>query len=137
MPTDGFTDAAHRHDFQLWFGINGDAHPVEDVSVGYGDVGIASVGGLTRAENRRGSSGVNITPTPSDNQEYVVATGSGHAGRPPTTAGPRGRGLRADGADDLEPDRGDDLGEREPPRRPVAPRRRAGRFAAGPPVGGM
>ena len=46
VPTDGFTDAAHRHDFQLWFGINGDAHPVEDVSVGYGDVGIASVGGL-------------------------------------------------------------------------------------------
>lgn len=93
VPTDGFTDAAHRHDFQLWFGINGDAHPVEDVSVGYGDVGIASVGGLNSgAENRRGSSGVNITPTPSDNQEYVVATsGPGPGGSVVLTYEPRGR----------------------------------------------
>ena len=89
------------------------------------------------AENRRGSSGVN-TPTPSDNQEYVVATsGPGPGGSVVLTYEPRGRAaLRADGADDLEPDRGDDLGEREPPRRPVAPRWRLGRFAAGPPVGG-
>jgi hypothetical protein len=75
VPTDGFTDAAHRHDFQLWIGINGDAHPDEDVSIGYGDVGIASTGGLNAgAENRRGSSGVNIGPAPSDGQEYVVTT---------------------------------------------------------------
>ena len=46
-------------------GINGDAHPDEDVTIGYGDIGIASTDGLNAgAENRDGSSGVNMTPLP-------------------------------------------------------------------------
>ena len=46
VPTFGFSDPGHRHDFQIWIGINGDAHPDEDVTIGYGDIGIASTDGL-------------------------------------------------------------------------------------------
>jgi subtilisin family serine protease len=75
VPTFGFTDAAHRHDFEIWIGLNGDAHPVEDVSIGYGDVGTPAVDGLNAgAENRGGSSGISITPPPTDGQEYVITT---------------------------------------------------------------
>jgi hypothetical protein len=75
VPTFGFTDAAHRHDFEIWIGLNGDAHPDEDASIGYGDVGTPASDGLNAgAENRDGSSGVNITPLPSDSQEYVITT---------------------------------------------------------------
>jgi len=82
VPTFGSSDAAHRHDFQIWIGLNGDPSPVEDVTIGYGDVGIASADGLNAgAENRDGSSGVNITPLPVDNAQYVVATS------PPTPGG--------------------------------------------------
>jgi subtilisin family serine protease len=72
----------HLHDFQIWIGINGDTNPVEYVSIGYGDVGIASADGLNAgAENRDGSSGVNISPLPLDNAQYVVTTS------PPTPGG--------------------------------------------------
>jgi subtilisin family serine protease len=93
VPTFGFTDAAHRHDFELWIGLNGDAHPDEDVSIGYGDVGIPAVDGLNAgAENRDGSSGINITPAPIDGQEYVITTsGPTPGGKVVLTFQPQGR----------------------------------------------
>jgi Subtilase family/Fibronectin type-III domain/PA domain len=75
VPTFGFTDAAHRHDFQIWLGLNNDPSPVEDVTIAYGDVGIGSTDGLNAgAENRDGSSGINITPLPVDGAQYVITT---------------------------------------------------------------
>jgi len=75
VPTFGFGDDAHRHDFQIWIGITGDAHPDEDVSLGYGDLGTASTDGLNAgAENRDGSSGINIAPLPVSGAQYVITT---------------------------------------------------------------
>ncbi len=82
VPTFGFADDAHRHDFQIWLGLNADPSPVEDVTIAYGDIGIASADGLNAgAENRDGASGINITPPPVDNVQYVVTTS------PPTPGG--------------------------------------------------
>ena len=93
VPTFGFTDATHRHDFQVWIGLNGDAHPDEDVSIGYGDVGTPAADGLNAgAENRDGSSGVNISPLPSDGQEYVLTTsGATPGGKVTLTFQPQGK----------------------------------------------
>lgn len=93
VPTFGFTDAAHRHDFEIWIGLNGDAHPDEDVSIGYGDVGTPAADGLNAgAENRDGSSGINITPVPTDGQEYVITTsGPTPGGKVVLTFKPQGK----------------------------------------------
>ena len=125
VPTFGSSDAAHRHDFQIWIGLNGDPSPVEDVTIGYGDVGIASADGLNAgAENRDGSSGVNITPLPVDNAQYVVATSpptAGWLGRDHVRSAGQGlRRLRADRTDDVEPDGRDHVRSVEHPRRLVA-----------------
>jgi subtilisin family serine protease len=65
----------NAHDFQIWIGVNGDAHPDEDVSMGYGVVGTGAADGLNAgAENRDGSSGINISPLPDDGNEFVIAT---------------------------------------------------------------
>jgi hypothetical protein len=77
VPTFGFgqTNTDRLHDFQIWLGLNGDTSPVEDVSIAYGDLGIPSPDGLNAgAENRDGTSGINITPLPTDGQEYVITT---------------------------------------------------------------
>jgi hypothetical protein len=77
VPTFGFgqANADRLHDFQIWLGLNGDPSPVEDVTIGYGDIGIASTDGLNAgAENRDGSGGVNITPLPLDGAQYVITT---------------------------------------------------------------
>ena len=80
VPTFGSGSGPHiAHDFQIWIGLNGDAH------AGRGRhrsataiVGTGAPDGLNAgAENRDGSSGVNITPLP-DGQ------------RPSTSSRPRG-----------------------------------------------
>ena len=47
--------------FEIWIGLNGDAHPGEDVSIAYGPVGGNGDGGLLTvgAENRFGNRGAN------------------------------------------------------------------------------
>jgi subtilisin family serine protease len=56
-----FSSAGNLHSFQVWIGVNSDAHPAEDVSYAYGpntgngDGGFLSVG----AENNFGTSGQN------------------------------------------------------------------------------
>ncbi|MBA3737194.1 MAG: S8 family serine peptidase [Actinobacteria bacterium] len=63
------------HDFQIWIGLSGDAHPGEDVTMAHGDLGIGSVDGLNAgAENRSGTSGVNITPPPTDGSDWTINT---------------------------------------------------------------
>jgi hypothetical protein len=70
------------HDFQIWIGLSGDASPVEDVTMAHGDLGVGSVDGLNAgAENRSGTSGVNMTPLPTDNSDWTIHTG------PPTPGG--------------------------------------------------
>ena len=54
-----FSSAANRHSFEVWIGVDGDAHPVEDISFAYGpstgngDGGFLTVG----AENELGTLG--------------------------------------------------------------------------------
>jgi hypothetical protein len=63
------------HDFQIWIGLSGDATPVEDVTMAHGDLGVGSVDGLNAgAENRSGTSGVNITPLPTDGSDWTIDT---------------------------------------------------------------
>lgn len=70
------------HDFQIWIGLTGDANPGEDVTMAHGDLGPGSSDGLNAgAENRDGSSGVNISPVPTDNSDWTVNTS------PPTPGG--------------------------------------------------
>jgi Subtilase family/Fibronectin type-III domain/PA domain len=70
------------HDFEVWIGLTGDANPGEDVTMAFGDVGVGSPDGLNAgAENRDGSSGVNISPLPSDGSDWTVNTS------PPTPGG--------------------------------------------------
>ncbi len=54
--------------FQIWIGVNGDAHPAEDNTFAYGpNTGTGSPEGLTRgAENRDGTSGKMIVPPPAN-----------------------------------------------------------------------
>lgn len=54
--------ATRTHSFQVWIGINGDAHPAEDITFTYGPVGGAGApGGLTvGAENKFGTRGQNF-----------------------------------------------------------------------------
>jgi fibronectin type III domain protein len=73
--------------FQMWIGVNGDAHPVEDITYSYGaNTGTGTPEGLTRgAENRDGTSGKMIVPPPAN------PTPSGSSFRvnttPPTAGG--------------------------------------------------
>jgi hypothetical protein len=70
------------NDFEVWIGLTGDAHPVEDVTMAHGDLGAGSADGLNAgAENRDGSSGVNISPLPTDNTDWTIDTS------PPTPGG--------------------------------------------------
>jgi subtilisin family serine protease len=70
------------NDFQIWIGLTGDANPGEDVTMAHGDLGAGSSDGLNAgAENRDGSSGVNISPLPTDNSDWTVNTS------PPTPGG--------------------------------------------------
>jgi hypothetical protein len=56
-----FSTASKLHSFEIWIGVNGDAHPAEDISYAYGantgngDGGFLSVG----AENFNGTRGLN------------------------------------------------------------------------------
>jgi subtilisin family serine protease len=69
-------------DFQIWIGLTGDANPGEDVTMAHGDLGAGSSDGLNAgAENRDGSSGVNMSPLPTDNTDWTVNTS------PPTPGG--------------------------------------------------
>jgi subtilase family protein/fibronectin type III domain protein/PA domain-containing protein len=70
------------HDFQIWIGLVDDPSVVEDVTMAHGDVG-TGVPGFTNAgaENRDGSSGVNMSPLPSDNTDWTINTS------PPTPGG--------------------------------------------------
>jgi hypothetical protein len=71
-----------KHDFQIWIGLSGDAHPGEDVTMSFGDLGVGSVDGLKAgAENRSGTSGVNMTPLPADGTDWRINTS------PPTPGG--------------------------------------------------
>ena len=70
------------HDFQIWIGLTGDANPGEDVTMAFGDLGAGAADGLNAgAENRDGSSGVNMSPLPTDNSDWTVDTS------PPTPGG--------------------------------------------------
>jgi hypothetical protein len=70
------------HDFQVWIGLTGDANPGEDVTMAHGDLGVGSPDGLNAgAENRDGSSGVNMSPLPTDNTDWTINTS------PPTPGG--------------------------------------------------
>jgi hypothetical protein len=70
------------HDFQVWIGLTGDANPGEDITMAHGDLGVASPDGLNAgAENRDGSSGVNMSPLPTDNTDWTIDTS------PPTPGG--------------------------------------------------
>ena len=70
------------HDFQIWIGLLGDGNPVEDVTMAHGDLGVGSSDGLNAgAENRDGTSGVNMSPLPSDNTDWTINTS------PPTPGG--------------------------------------------------
>ena len=70
------------HDFQIWIGLTGDANPGEDVTMAFGDLGAGSADGLNAgAENRDGSSGVNMDPLPTDDSDWTIETS------PPTPGG--------------------------------------------------
>jgi hypothetical protein len=72
VPTFG-EGPGNAHEFQIWIGIEGDANPVEDVSLAYGDLGTGASTGLNAgAENRNGTSGVNISPV--DGDQFVITT---------------------------------------------------------------
>lgn len=63
------------HDFQIWIGLSGDANPGEDVTMAHGDLGTGSADGLNAgAENRSGTSGVNMTPLPTSNTDWTIHT---------------------------------------------------------------
>jgi hypothetical protein len=63
------------HDFQIWIGISGDANPAEDVTMAHGDLGVGSADGLNAgAENRSGTSGVNMSPLPTDGSDWTINT---------------------------------------------------------------
>lgn len=48
---------------------------MEDVTIGYADLGTPSADGVNAgAENRDGSSGVNTTPLPVDDVQYLITT---------------------------------------------------------------
>ncbi len=73
--------------FQIWIGINTDAHPGEDVSIAYGPIGGNGDGGYLTvgAENRLGDRGQNVyfdgTGTlPAEGTELVVTSTPGAAG---------------------------------------------------------
>ena len=69
-------------DFQVWIGLTGDANPGEDVTMAHGDLGTPSSDGLNAgAENRDGSSGVNMSPLPTDGTDWTITTS------PPTPGG--------------------------------------------------
>jgi subtilisin family serine protease len=70
------------HDFQIWIGLADDPSVVEDVTMAHGELG-TGVPGFTNAgaENRDGSSGVNMTPLPADNTDWTINTS------PPTPGG--------------------------------------------------
>ena len=92
-----FSTAGNLHSFQVWIGINSDAHPAEDISYAYGpntgngDGGFTSVG----AENKFGDHGQNTyfngtgalptngtqlrvttTPCPETNPPVITCPGS-------------------------------------------------------------
>ena len=101
------------HDFQIWIGLLGDADPGEDVTMAHGDLGVGSSDGLNAgAENRDGTSGVNMSPLPSDNTDWTINTS------PPTPGGfvqitydalgEEGGRVRAPGEDDQRSDARDD-----------------------------
>ena len=52
---------ANSNSFEVWIGVDGDAHPVEDVSFAYGPIGGSGDGGFLTvgAENRLGTRGQN------------------------------------------------------------------------------
>jgi subtilisin family serine protease len=70
------------NDFQIWIGLAEDPSEVEDVTMAHGDLG-TGVPGFTNAgaENRDGSSGVNISPLPTDGSDWTINTS------PPTPGG--------------------------------------------------
>jgi hypothetical protein len=70
------------HDFQIWIGLSGDANPGEDVTMAHGELG-TGVPGFTNAgaENRDGSSGVNMDPLPTSDTDWTINTS------PPTPGG--------------------------------------------------
>jgi hypothetical protein len=63
------------HDFQIWIGLSGDANPGEDVTMAHGELG-TGVPGFTNAgaENRDGSSGVNMDPLPTSDSDWTINT---------------------------------------------------------------
>jgi uncharacterized repeat protein (TIGR01451 family) len=88
-----FSTPANRHSFQVWIGVNGDAHPGEDISFAYGpnagtgDGGFLSVG----AENKFGNRGNNVyfngTGTlPVNGTELRVTSSAGAPGETHTIA---------------------------------------------------
>jgi hypothetical protein len=57
-----FSTPGNLHSFEIWIGVNSDAHPAEDVSLAYGpNTGSGDNGRLTvGAENKVGSRGGNV-----------------------------------------------------------------------------
>jgi hypothetical protein len=63
------------HDFQIWIGLTVDGTPGEDITMAHGDLGAGSADGLNAgAENRSGTSGVNMTPLPTSNSDWTIHT---------------------------------------------------------------
>jgi hypothetical protein len=66
----------------MWIGLTGDANPGEDVTLAYGHLGTGAGNPVNAgAENRDGSSGVNIDPLPTDGSDWTINTS------PPTLGG--------------------------------------------------
>ncbi len=80
-------DTTDTHTFEMWFQLSGGAAGTgpasEQTTISYGSNGIAdpAVGGNWGAENRAGTSGVNLPSYPGDGTEYAVNTS------PPTAGG--------------------------------------------------
>jgi subtilisin family serine protease len=77
-----FSTLANKHSFEIWLGVNNDAHPAEDNTVAFGpSTGNGDAGFLTAgAENRLGNNGNSVYfngagTLPATNSQYLV-TGS-------------------------------------------------------------
>ena len=79
-------DTADTHSFEVWLQIPGDSVPSgpasEQISIAYGSNGAGDPDGTPNwgAENRDGSSGVNLPSQPANGSEYSVNMGSPMAG---------------------------------------------------------
>ncbi len=85
IPTFG-TGGADLHSFEIWLQLT--LAPGELITYEMGDIGVGDpgVGTSTGAENRNGSSGVNLGSIPGDGTDYTITAGTPTAGGSVTVA---------------------------------------------------